>query len=108
MALSFSAQEIIYNAFWSLGEGSMPYLSYREIRDYCNRLYDMAEASGHKYVTMHVDDSDIDKFMENDSHFIRGIDRIVCVHEVSPAEMFRMNSRFPTEIQSILEKLKAG
>lgn len=107
MSLCMGPQIIINNAFYAQA-GAQSFLELSTLRSFCNILYD--KITGHnksgisyKYVHFQVNEADIDDFFEMDDHFIRGINKVVCVKEVKAETVKKLNSIYAPEIQVILE-----
>ncbi len=107
MSVCMGPKIIINNAFCAK-KSYQPFLEISALRNFCNILYDKITGddeigNSYKYVQFQVDDSDIESFFEADDHYIKGIDKIVCVKQVKEETLKKLNSVYAPEIQEILE-----
>lgn len=105
MAVYFNPEVILYNAFLSKQKISEPecyFITFHNLRKYCNNLYDAIVQTGYKYVVINGDTENIDDFCNMDNNFIRGIDKMFCTCKINSAYVEKLNSKYPEDIQAIL------
>ncbi len=107
MSVYMGPKIIINNAFYAK-KGAQPFLEISSLRNFCNILYEKitgVNRSGisYKYVQLQVTGTDIEDFLEADTHFIKGIGKVVCVKEIEEETVERINSVYTPEIQEILK-----
>lgn len=98
---------IINNAFYAK-KGAQSVLEMRALRNFCNILYEKITGENrsgisYKYVQFQVANTDIENFFETDNHFIKGMDKVICVKEIKEETVKKLNSVYAPEIQEMLE-----
>lgn len=105
MAIHFGPKVVLYNAFLSKqaadGSGRCS-LSFDDLRKFCSDLYDSVVKLGYKYVVLDCEKDSIDAFCDKEDGFVRGIDKIFCIHGVDSAAVNDVNRRYPEDIQQVL------
>lgn len=106
MAVHLDTDAVLYNAFFTnpnLDFKENFSISFDNLRRFCDKLYDAVYNAGHKYIIIHGYAKDIDYFCDNDEKFVKGIDKIFCMKQITHEEIESINRHYPKDIQLILE-----
>lgn len=110
MCVYIGPKVFINNAFYARSE-AQSFLEMSTLRRFHNILYDKITEKDkgyvkYKYVHFQLGVRDMEDFFETDSHFIEGIDKVICIEKVKKETVDNINSIYEPEIRQRIEEAR--